>query len=60
VSVDPKLSTVDSHAIADEIERALSERFSARDVTVHIEPAETAIDDDDADPSSSTARRRNP
>jgi cation diffusion facilitator family transporter len=60
VSVDPKLSTVDSHAIADEIERALSERFSARDVTVHIEPAETAIDNDDADPSSSTARRRNP
>jgi cation diffusion facilitator family transporter len=38
VSVDAKLSTADSHAIADEIERVLSERFSARDVTVHIEP----------------------
>jgi cation diffusion facilitator family transporter len=60
VSVDPKLSTVDSHAIADEIERALSERFSARDVTVHIEPAETAIEQDDADPYSPTARRGDP
>ncbi len=42
VTVDPKLSTADSHAIADEIERVLSERFFARDVTVHIDPADTA------------------
>ena len=38
VSVDPQLSTAESHAIADEIERVLGERFAARDVTVHIEP----------------------
>jgi len=38
VSVDPDLSTADSHAIADEIERVISEAFSVNDVTVHIEP----------------------
>jgi cation diffusion facilitator family transporter len=38
VSVDRNLSTVDSHAIADEIERAISKKFSVNDVTVHIEP----------------------
>jgi cation diffusion facilitator family transporter len=38
VSVDRNLSTADSHAIADEIERAISEKFSVDDVTVHIEP----------------------
>ena len=38
VSVDPKLSTADSHAIADEIERVISEKFAVEDVTVHIEP----------------------
>jgi len=38
VSVDPNLSTADSHAIADEIERVISEKFSVSDVTVHIEP----------------------
>jgi cation diffusion facilitator family transporter len=38
VSVDPNLSTADSHAIADEIERAIGEKFSVNDVTVHIEP----------------------
>jgi cation diffusion facilitator family transporter len=38
VSVDANLSTADSHAIADEIERAISEKFSVNDVTVHIEP----------------------
>jgi divalent metal cation (Fe/Co/Zn/Cd) transporter len=38
VSVDPNLSTADSHAIADEIERVISDRFAATDVTVHIEP----------------------
>jgi cation diffusion facilitator family transporter len=38
VSVDPDLSTADSHAIADEIERVISEKFSVSDVTVHVEP----------------------
>jgi len=38
VSVDRNLSTEDSHAIADEIERVISEKFSVSDVTVHIEP----------------------
>jgi cation diffusion facilitator family transporter len=38
VSVDPNLSTAESHAIADEIERVISETFSVSDVTVHIEP----------------------
>jgi cation diffusion facilitator family transporter len=38
VSVDPDLSTSASHAIADEIERVLAERFTTRDVTVHVEP----------------------
>jgi cation diffusion facilitator family transporter len=38
VSVDPNLSTADSHAIADEIERVISDKFAANDVTVHIEP----------------------
>ena len=39
VGVDARLSTAESHAIADEIERALAERFAAHDVTVHVEPA---------------------
>jgi cation diffusion facilitator family transporter len=38
VGVDPSLSTLDSHAIADEVERLLAEEFSAQDVTVHVEP----------------------
>jgi cation diffusion facilitator family transporter len=38
VSVDPDLSTAESHAIADEIERVISEKFSVSDVTVHVEP----------------------
>ena len=38
VTVDPALSTSDSHRIADEVERVLEERFEAADVTVHVEP----------------------
>ena len=38
VSVDRNLSTADSHAIADEIERVIVEKLSVNDVTVHIEP----------------------
>jgi len=38
VSVDRRLSTVESHAIADAVERALGERFGAEEVSVHVEP----------------------
>jgi cation diffusion facilitator family transporter len=38
VAVDPELSTAASHDIADDIERALRERFATPDVTVHVEP----------------------
>lgn len=38
VTVDPALSTAASHEIADEVERALRERFDSEDVTVHVEP----------------------
>jgi cation diffusion facilitator family transporter len=38
VSVDRELSTQDSHAIADAIERALRSRFASEEVTVHVEP----------------------
>jgi cation diffusion facilitator family transporter len=38
VSVDGDLSTEESHAIADDIERVLAERFAVDDVTVHVEP----------------------
>jgi cation diffusion facilitator family transporter len=38
VTVDPNLSTLDSHAIADEVERVVRENFSVWDVTVHVEP----------------------
>ncbi len=38
VSVDPSLSTRDSHAIADEVERVLGEALATRDITVHVEP----------------------
>jgi divalent metal cation (Fe/Co/Zn/Cd) transporter len=38
VTVDPGLSTQASHAIADEIERQLAEKYAARDITVHVEP----------------------
>jgi divalent metal cation (Fe/Co/Zn/Cd) transporter len=38
VGVDPSLSTAESHAIADAIERRLRERFGSEEVTVHVEP----------------------
>lgn len=38
VSVDGRLSTAASHAIADRIESALARQFEAEDVTVHVEP----------------------
>lgn len=42
VRVDPGLSTTESHAIADAIERTLCRRFGSDEVTVHVEPEETA------------------
>lgn len=42
VCVDPSLSTLDSHAIADEVEQLLAEEFAAQDVTVHVEPDRAA------------------
>ncbi|MFQ3198423.1 MAG: cation diffusion facilitator family transporter [Paraglaciecola sp.] len=38
VTVDPHLSTIDSHLIADEIEKLLADKFNIQDVLVHIEP----------------------
>lgn len=38
VTVDPNLSTIDSHLIADEIEKVLADKFNIQDVLVHIEP----------------------
>ncbi|MCR9255369.1 MAG: cation diffusion facilitator family transporter [Alphaproteobacteria bacterium] len=38
VFVSPNLSTTESHAIADDIEQRLEERFQARDISIHIEP----------------------
>ncbi len=38
VRVDGTLSTQESHAIADQVERLLSERFAVDEVTVHVEP----------------------
>jgi cation diffusion facilitator family transporter len=38
VKVDPKLSTTDSHTIADDIEKVLAEKFDIQDVVVHVEP----------------------
>jgi cation diffusion facilitator family transporter len=42
VTVDPDLSTRESHGIADAIEEVLITRFDARDVTVHVEPDDRA------------------
>lgn len=38
VAVDGSLSTEASHAIADEVERVLAERFAVEEVNVHVEP----------------------
>lgn len=43
VAVDPSLSTVASHRVADEIERRLRHEFSVDDVSVHVEP--DSVDD---------------
>lgn len=38
IAVDPALSTVQAHTIADTIENVLSQQFGMDDVTIHIEP----------------------
>lgn len=38
VSVQPMLSTVESHRVADEVEQALEDEFGVTDITVHVEP----------------------
>lgn len=40
ITVSPKMSVRDSHAIADRIEDLLTERFGVYETTVHIEPDE--------------------
>ena len=38
VTVAPSMPTIQSHAIADEVEALLETEFEVRDITVHIEP----------------------
>lgn len=38
ISVEPKLSTDESHKIASEIELLIEEKFSVSDVSIHVEP----------------------
>jgi cation diffusion facilitator family transporter len=38
VTVSANLSTVESHQIADQIERVLADKFDIQDVVVHVEP----------------------
>jgi cation diffusion facilitator family transporter len=45
IAVDSGLSTIDSHHIADSIEKTLAEKFDIQDTTVHIEPFEGAEKD---------------
>ena len=38
ISVDPKLTTDDSHKIASSIERLIEEEFDVSDISIHVEP----------------------
>jgi cation diffusion facilitator family transporter len=40
IALDPKLDVAHSHAIADEVERSVSRAVGAREVLVHVEPAD--------------------
>ncbi len=40
VTVEPSMSTVQSHDIADAVEALLESEFDVKDITVHIEPEE--------------------
>ncbi|MCG6937630.1 MAG: cation diffusion facilitator family transporter [Gammaproteobacteria bacterium] len=42
ISVDPELSTRDSHAIADNIESIIEKNFKTSDITIHVEPDSTS------------------
>lgn len=39
IAVDPALTVEESHAIADEIESLIEERFGTSDISIHVEPA---------------------
>lgn len=39
ISVDPSLSTEDSHNIADKIEQIIEKRFKVSDISIHVEPS---------------------
>lgn len=39
IAVDPALTVEESHAIADQIESLLEERFGTSDISIHVEPA---------------------
>lgn len=38
ISVDPELTTADSHEISDRIEELIEKRFHITDVSIHVEP----------------------
>ena len=38
VAVEAKLSLLESHKIADQIENMLAQKFNIHDTTVHVEP----------------------
>ena len=38
IAVDPHLSTMEAHAIADAIEAKLLKQYAIEDITIHIEP----------------------
>jgi cation diffusion facilitator family transporter len=44
VTVAPSMPTIQSHAIADEVEQLLEAEFEVADITVHIEPKDPADD----------------
>jgi cation diffusion facilitator family transporter len=39
VTVAPSMPTIQSHAIADEVEQLLESKFEVADITVHVEPS---------------------
>lgn len=41
ITVDRRLNVEEAHRIADEVERRVAEAVSAREVTAHVEPAES-------------------
>ena len=38
ISVDPRLSTQQSHDIADAVERVIEKQYGASDISIHVEP----------------------